>query len=291
MCQLRVNGTVVANASAYPEGWKTQFLSTGELPPAGVNGTWFRLATTNQQSQFLTGVEFRGVGYVDDLVVKEEPSTVVLSVVRTGNGSSSLGSGTFASVEIPAGTETQIVYTAADWHRVSGLVANNAAVPGASGARVFTQAFVNVNEDISNGVVFAAALPAQTGYIAVPTGWLTNWGENAVLAGDGDSFDVTTEYLLGLSPVSANTYGLAIESVSLSDSQVVTVVRRTVTGALSPDGMHGHLILQTADNLDTAFTNIANTAVTGMTVFDTDGRRGYTNQVDGVSRFFRALIE
>ncbi len=288
---VRVDGVTVTNRNAYPAGWKAQFLASGQLPPAGAGGNWFRLASTNLRSRLLTGVAFSGSGYVDDLAVKEEPAFVVLSVARTGSGRSSLGAGALASAEIPTGAETQIVYTADDWHRLSALEANGEAVPGATGARAYTQEFASVTEDISNAVAFAEALPAQTGYAAVPTGWLMNWDEQAVLAGDSDAFDVPTEYRLGLSPVSPNTFGFVIESVDVSGSQLVTVVRRAVTGELSPDGMHGTLVLRAAESLGAGFTNIAATAVTGGTAFDAQGRRAYTNTVNGASRFFRAVIE
>ena len=288
--QVKINGTVVSNAAAYAEGWKTHYRSTGQLPAASADGTWFRLATTNLTSRLLTGVCYTGSGYADDLTVTPEPKTFVLSVVKSGNGCSSLGTAPFASVEVPEGTGTQVVYTADDWYRIASLLKDGTAVIAADGAKVFTQAFATVAADISNNVAFAEALPAQTGYGTVPTAWLRNWTEAAVSAGDGDSFSVPMEYLLGLSPVSTNTYGLAIESASLSGSQVVTVVRREVTGGLSPDGMHGTLRLLVAERLGGAFTEVAGSAITGAATFGADGRRAYTNTVEGASRFYKAVI-
>ena len=84
---------------------------------------------------------------------------------------------------------------------------------------------------------------------------------------------------------------MTIDGLDASSSKVVTTVRRTVTGDLSPDGMHGYLSLQAADSLDGSFTNISDTEVTGTAVFDGAGRRAYTNTVEGVRRFFRAIIE
>ncbi|MDX9868183.1 MAG: autotransporter-associated beta strand repeat-containing protein [Kiritimatiellia bacterium] len=288
---VRIDGVTVTNRNAYPAEWKTRFLTTGNLPPTGAGGSWFRLATTNLRARLLTGIAFSGSGYVDDLVVQEEPTHIVLSVTRTGTGLSSLGTAPFTAVDFPVGAETQIVYTAGDWHRIAALEANGDAVPDAPGARVFTQRFVNVMENVSNAVSFAEALPSETGYAPVPTGWLRQWDENAVRAGDCDPFDVPSEYLLGLSPVSSNTFRFAIEGVTLSGSQIVTVVRRSVTGELAPDGMHGTLVLQSTGSLGTAFTNIAATAVTGGAAFDAQGRRAYTNTVHDASRFYRAVIE
>lgn len=289
--QAQIDGVTVTNASAYAEGWKAQFRATGQLPPTSASGTWFRLATTNLTSRLLTGVCFTGSGYADDLTVTPDPKMFLLSVVKSGNGRSSLGTAPFQSLEVQEGAETQVVYTAQDWHRIAALTANGSDVQAAAGAKAYTQAFANVSSDLSNNVSFAEALPVQTGFGAVPTAWLMNWSEAAVCAGDGDPFDVASEYLLGLSPVSDNTFGLEIESVHLADGEVVTVVRRALTGGLSPDGMHGTLRLQAAERLGGAFTNVAGTAITGASAFGGDNRRTYTNAVEGAGRFFRAVIE
>lgn len=102
---------------------------------------------------------------------------------------------------------------------------------------------------------------------------------------------MATKYLLGLDPTSSNTFNLAIEFFDVANGKAVTTVRRTVTGGLSPDGLHGYLKLQAADSLDGAFTNLVSTAITGATVFDHTGRRAYTNMVEGGHKFYRSIIE
>jgi len=289
--QVKLNGTVVTNGSAFVDGWKSHYIGTGQLPTTSEEGTWFRIATTNTNSRLLTGLCFTGSGYVDDLTVAAAPKTFLLSVVKVGTGNSSLGTEYSSSFDIAEGAETQIVYRAADWHRIAELASNGESVSGAVGVRVYTQEIVSIKADISNSVVFAEALPTQTGYATVPTAWLMNWAEDAVLAGDGDNFSVPTEYALGLSPVSDNAYGLSIESVNVKDGQVVTVVRRSVSGELSPDGMHGTLTLRAAEKLGTAFTNIVSSAVTGAGVFDTEGRRVFTNSVSCPQLFLKVSLE
>ena len=212
-------------------------------------------------------------------------------MTKTGNGVSSLGAAPYATAQVAAGVTTQVVYIADEWHRVFSLATNGVAVPAADGSKVFTQVIANVSGNISNAVGFALATPAQTSYTNVPTSWLTNWTEAAVQAGGGDAFNMDTKYLLGLDPTSSNTYQLTVDSLAVVGSNVVLVIKRDVTGALSPDGMHGYLTLQGAGKLGEAFTNLSGTAVTGTTVFDGSGHRRYTNAVDGAARFYKVVIE
>ena len=105
------------------------------------------------------------------------------------------------------------------------------------------------------------------------------------------TFDVYTKYLLGLDPTTSNTFSLAITSVTTSATNLVIVIQRQYTGGLSPDGMHGQLLLQDTTSLLAPFTNISATAVTGATVFDTSGRKAYTNEMRGSDSFFRVSIQ
>ncbi len=298
MFEVKLDGAPAASPAAYGNGWKAQFETTGVLPATQSNGTWFRLATTNAETKKLTAMCFAGTGYGDDVVVTTvDPfagapgATFMLIVTKSGNGRSSLGAAPCVATPVAVGATTQIVYTADEWNRISTLAANGAAAPSASGARVFTQLLANICADISNAVVFAQVTPEQTGYTNAPIGWLTNWSEAAVRAGGGDGFDLGDKYLLGLDPTSSNSYRLKVESLAVSGSNVVISVRRVVTGDISPDGMHGYLKLQAVDNLGGSFTNLDGTAITGATVFDGAGRRAYTNAIEGVRRFYRALIE
>lgn len=77
----------------------------------------------------------------------------------------------------------------------------------------------------------------------------------------------------------------------MASNLVVVTLKRTVTGALSPDGMHGYLTLQATPRLDVAFTDLVGTVVTGATVFNATGHKSYTNTVDASNRFFKAVVE
>jgi hypothetical protein len=76
-------------------------------------------------------------------------------------------------------------------------------------------------------------------------------------------------------------------------SKAVTVIERRHSGGLSPDGMHGALVLQTCTSLTSAttFTNLPSTASTGSSVFDDLGRKTYTNAMNGTSGYLRARIQ
>jgi len=224
-------------------------------------------------------------------VILPAPVSFTLTLVQSGNGGTSLGNSPITTIPVAANCTTQIVYTAADWYRINSLASNGVPVTAASGTRIFTQALVNISADVSNNAVFKLATSAQTGFTNVPTTWLTNWPEAAVYAGSGDGLSVPFKYLLGLDPTVSNTYALAVDRLQVNNSNVVISLKRTVSGTLSPDGMHGYLTLQATPALETAFTNLANTVVTGVTVFDGTGHKVYTNAIDASNRFFKAVVE
>ena len=224
----------------------------------------------------------------DDAFLCRIPTCCRVTVVRAGNGGSSLGGASPATQLVSLGASTQIVFTAADWHRIVTLASNSVAVGAAAGTRVFTQALLRVGADVSNEVTYALATPTQTGYTNVPTAWLTNWAEDAVIS--DPAFDVHAKYLIGLDPTTSNAFALKVESFSVAGDQAITVLRRTYAGGLSPDGMHGQLELQAADDIGSAFTNVAGTAVTGAAAFDGTGRRTYTNTISVTNRYIRGAI-
>lgn len=304
-------GPAVCNLSAYSVGTNdivlSKFDSEGRLLLAracgGAGDDWgLSVAVDGTGNAYLAG-NFRGT--VDfgplcggpsagsnggsDAFLCRVPTCCRLTVVKSGNGVSSLGNASSVTQLISLGVTTQIVYSAADWYRVLNLWGNGIAVEEADGTKSYTQVFVHVSADVSNAVTFALATPAQTGYTNVPTDWLTNWAENAVVA--DPAFDVHDKYRIGLDPTTSNTFVLRIESFSVSGSNTIVVVKRTHTGGLSPDGMHGELKLQASEHLDDSFTNVTGTAVSGAAVFDATGCRIYSNVVSDTAHFIRAAIQ
>jgi hypothetical protein len=243
-------------------------------------------------------VNYTGTGYLDDLVVTTvdpfdgDPGieTFLLSVTGSGSGSSSLGSLPYVQVAMDSGSSTQVVYTAADWYRIAVLTANGAPINAAVGQRCYTQQIASISGNISNAVTFAEATQSQAGHGDVPLSWLKQWREDAV-RNQGDGFDVATKYLLGLDPTSYNTFALTIADLKIDGNKVITMVKRNVTGDLSPDGMAGYLKLQIAEQLGDTFETIVDTPITGATVFDANDCHTYTNTLDITTRFIRAVIE
>jgi len=295
MFQLLVDGVRITSSNAYDSTWKFVFQNTGSLPSTSSTGTWFRFATTSTAA--LDGLGFQGSGWVDDLDVTTVNPFVTVSgpyllvIASSGNGSSSVGAGPYVSAMLASGASTQIVYTAAEWNRISTLASNGVSLITAVGARSFTQTVVNISADISNVVAFALATPTQTGYTNVPTSWLTNWTERTVQTAQGcDGFCLHDKYLLGLDPTCSNSYRLVIDGCAPSGSNVVIAVRRDVGGALAAGGMNGCLMLQTSYSLTNAFTNLPATSLTGASVFDITGHRAYTNAVDGSGKYYRVIV-
>jgi len=298
MFQVCLDGTAVSHANAYNASWKTQFQNAGTLPLTSATGTWFRFATTNAWAKTLTALYFVGTGYLDDVAVTTNNPFALLSgpylliITSSGPGCSSLGSGPYLSAVLSSGANTQIVYTAAEWNRISTLASNGVPLITAVGARSFTQQVLNISANISNAVSFAWATQAQTGYTNVPTSWLTNWTEEAIHGAQGcDGFCVHDKYILGLDPTSSNSYRLVIEGCSPSGSNVVIVVRRDVSGLLASNGMGGSLILQATPSMTNAFTNLPAAILTGPNVFDATGHRSYTNTVDHANKYYKAIVQ
>jgi len=298
MFQLRLDGLAVTNANAYDNGWKTQFQNAGTLPTTSPTGTWFRFATTNSVVKTLNALCFIGAGSLDDVVVTTNNPFATLSgpylliITSSGNGCSSLGAGPYVSAILASGASTQLIYTAAQWSRISALASNGVPLITASGARCFTQSVLNIGANVSNAVVFALADSTQTGYTNVPTSWLTNWTEEAIHAAQGcDGFCVHDKYMLGLDPTSSNSYRLVIDGCASSGSNMVVVVRRDVSGSFAPNGMNGSLILQATPSMTHAFTNLPSTASTGCGVFDPTGHHAYTNKVDTTTMFYQITVQ
>ena len=259
-----------------------------------VGGVWSGSVTVAQQATNIYLQANDGAGHIgtSGVFCVYPPATFTLTMVQTGNGSTSLGVSPFTAVPIAANATTQIVYTAADWFLINSLTSNSVPASAASGLPIFTQTLANIAADISNNVVFALASPAQTGYTNVPTEWLTNWQAGAVQAAVGlDSFSLHDKYVLGLDPTSSNSYLLTIEGCAPAGSNIVVRLRRDVTGTLATDGMNGHLILQAADSLTSGFTNLPVVILTGNDAFDGTGHRNYTNAVDNVRKFYKAIVE
>ena len=86
-------------------------------------------------------------------------------------------------------------------------------------------------------------------------------------------------------------YKLTIEGCAPADSNIVVRLRRDVAGTLAPNGMNGYLILQAADAPTSGFTNLPAVMLTGADAFDATGHRNYTNAVNTVRKFYKAVVQ
>jgi M6 family metalloprotease-like protein len=287
-------GSLYSFAFAYPDSPPPVFAVTaGALPPGLSLSYDGAISGAPTAAGVYTGVVAAGnvttSQYVKAFTIDVRLRPVTLVVMNGGCGRSSLGGTAPTTTAVVAGgISTQIVYIANDWCRIVQLTSNGVPVADAAGVRSFTQRLYAVAADVSNDVSFALATTNQTGYPAVPIPWLTNWPEDGVVA--DPAWSVPDKYLLGLDPTTTNTFALNVELMTISSSDAVTVVRRTHTGGLSPDGMHGWMELQSAADLGTPFTNVIGAAVTGPSAFDDSGARIYTNDINGASGFFRVVI-
>jgi len=271
--QWTLNGTNLVNATNM-----TYAIAAAAFSDAGV----YALRASNSL----------GVATSSNATLATLSGPCLLSITSSGNGCSSLGTGPYVSATLSSGANTQIVYTAAEWNRISALASNGVPLITAVGARFFTQSVANISANISNAVAFALATPTQTGYTNVPTSWMTNWTEEAIHAAQGrDGFSVHDKYILGLDPTSSNSYRLVIEGCSPSGSNVVIVVRRDVSGLLASNGMGGSLILQATPSMANAFTNLPAAILTGPNMFDATGHRSYTNTVDHANKYYKVIVQ
>ena len=192
--------------------------------------------------------------------------------------------------QVDVGVGVQMSYAADPWYRIATFESNGEPVPAAVGASNYLWQVASMDTDISNHVTFAAV----DTYGAVPVGWLGQWTEQSVAAGDGDPFDVGTEYLLNTDPTIYTTAPLRVADVNFAGGALhVTVVLDRDTFSKRGD-INGTLWLQSRESLlSGAFEDVASTAITGEQFNDGEGGDAYTYTFPDVTddrRFYRAII-
>ncbi|MDD5704704.1 MAG: hypothetical protein PHR35_02180, partial [Kiritimatiellae bacterium] len=195
--------------------------------------------------------------------------------------------------QVEAGGSIQIVYTADAWYRISALLTNTMAVLEAEGESNYIWTVNNVQGNISNHVVFTEW---QHPYSNATTAWLSQWSEAQVANGDGDTLSPGDEFLLNTDPTATTAHSFAVTSIVASNNQVAVAVkltRDTVVTGFNDGDINGTLYLYGTSNLlNTAFTEIAGTAVNGMD-FGNDGNE-HTYVFPGApaaATFYRAVIK
>jgi hypothetical protein len=292
-----------------PQWFVTQVLGAhGTNNPAGTVGVlngmstsivytadqWFRIGgfTTNgwtnaaalDATQYVWSVSAATQNYSNNVAFYRPQWFITQTIDAYGSANPA---GTLAVLN---GMSTSVVYSADDWYRITDVLTNSQSVAGAANQKTNRVDFVGVTTNIGVHATFHI-LPDGSVYSGVPTGWLLNWTEAAVAADDGDIYSVPDEYRFGISPVSSNTLALAIDSLSVTGGTVNVVLKRTVSGLQSPDGMHATLKLLGADALTGSYTNIA-TSTIGFP-FGAGSVGTWTNTFPdaGSVRFYKAVIE
>ncbi len=195
------------------------------------------------------------------------------------------------SEQVDAGIGVQIPYAADPWHRIATFESNGQPVPAAVGASNYLWQVASIGTDISNHVTFAAV----DTYGDIPVGWLGQWSEQAVAVGDGDPFDVGTEYLLNTDPTLDTVAELRVTDVGFAGGalHVTVVLDRDNLSKLGD--INGTLWLQSRESLlSGAFEDVGSTAITGEQFNDGEGGDSYTYTFPDVTddrRFYRAIIK
>ncbi len=190
-------------------------------------------------------------------------------------------------IEVQDGGSTQIVYTADDWYRIDIFEEDGILLLEANGENSYTWTAENVTGNLSNHVTFAAW---SHPYGDVPAGWLSQWTEAQIAAGDADDLDLETEYLLNTDPLQDSTYDLSVTDVAVANGQVDVTVQLTRTTELGP--INGTLVLYASDDLvNGAFVPVAGQQIGGVDFDNSGNHHTYSFADADTTKFYKAVIE
>lgn len=131
-CQVMLNSEAISDANnAYSNTWDDR-LADDDVDPDG--GTWFLSAAT-VSSTSISSVQFKGTGYIDDLVVTdEEPdyepggAGLPFEVTQSSDWVGGSANDQSATIEVPYGSSTTLVYTASDFYVIDSILVDSVAV-------------------------------------------------------------------------------------------------------------------------------------------------------------------
>ena len=162
--QIFINGVLLTNDNAHAGAAWTNVTDGEMFNGPDPLGTWFVSAASLPESQKqVASLQFRGTGFVDDLVVGgedpfeqgEPPANDPFGITQNIglNGSAEPG---FPLLIVPAGATTSVTYTANAFFHIDTLTTNTTPVSGAAGAKEITVTFNATNDVV---VTFAADPP------------------------------------------------------------------------------------------------------------------------------------
>jgi hypothetical protein len=225
------------------------------------------------------------LGSAEDPII----ASMIYSAIA-GHGAHSLGPNVVESVAITPGGSTNIIYTANEWYRIGTMQTNGVPVGAALGAKVYTQALVNVQSSISNQVTFTNASSAQTGLTnRVELQWVTNYYPTSEAAAVANT-NIVRDYLLNISPTNSHTIAFAIDSIIASNKVTVTV-KLADGGIALTNQIKGVLRLYGKPTLNASNWSVIADATVSNASFNASGKYTLPAVSTSTNTFFKANIE
>ncbi|NLF22508.1 MAG: hypothetical protein GX590_05040 [Lentisphaerae bacterium] len=290
--KISVNGIPVTNANAYSADWAANLLDEEQMAPDG--GDWFLSAAASDVTSVST-VQFKGTGYIDDLVVTKvapvfgepspqaEPYRVTQAVTNPEGGTLSDAT---SPIWVPENATTTLVYTAKDFYEISALTVNGATVAPDSAKSHALLVTASNDIEITFGLI--------SDYTADNVDWFVakGWGQDDIVAnGNGLGFD--TLEMLGLAATNATANAVVtITNIEIVDGDVNVTVAIDRTMAVDP--IAGNIRLYGWETLGGASALIGTADVAGNSagVNYTGEDAEITFSFDGGNnKFFKAVVE
>lgn len=294
-CKISVNGIPVTNANAYSADWAANISpSIEQMEPDG--GDWFLSAAESDLTSVST-VQFKGTGYIDDLVVttdapvfgepspQAEPYRVTQAVTNPEGGTLSDAT---SPIWVPENATTTLVYTAKDFYEISALTVNGDSVTPDSAKSHALLVTASNDIEITFGLI--------SGYTADNVDWFVakGWGQDDIVA-NANNLGFDTLKMLGLAATNATANAVVtITNIEIVDGDVNVTVAIDRTMAVDP--IAGNIRLYGWETLGGASTLVGSADVAGdsegVTYTDTGEDAEITFSFDGGNnKFFKAVVE
>ena len=255
------------------------------------NGTWFISAGVGGTTyDSIAAVQFKGTGYIDDLVVTTTapgyeytpPTTFEVTQTVGDNGS---GNDETSPITVNVGSTTSLTYTASEFYRIATLTTNDVEIGAAATAKSYT-VVAGVAMDID--VTFAMA----TGYSVGNVSWFAanGWTENDVVEG----LDYDMLELLNVPPTAEGAGGtITIEAIEVAGADVkVTVFIQRTASVDANLGANSVLTLYGADDLTGNFADLGTVGIgDDLDATQNDIRKDLTIAAAGGKKFYKAVIQ
>jgi hypothetical protein len=252
---------------------------------------WFATASTNRS--FFSSAAFVGTGQIDDLVVLTNhpfatPLTPYWTLNVTLSGLGGAVNPAAGSYAMKVGDTTNVVATAADWHRIQSLSTNGAPIAAAAGTNTYTHVIASMDANKTGTVAVAFSGLASPLVAGVPNTWASNYYTEAQAKADAN---LATDWLLGIDPLSGPyTPGLAITALAVTGANVTLVMQLTTNGAPRNTTINGTLQVLGSTNVVTGYTNILSAQWPGATFSGSGEARTNVPGLAAPRQFYKARI-